>query len=122
MMAISQAIRSRSSAQSRAPQPASPKASKFASASTPKLHKKRRPRRLRNLPLLPSTVVTRQGKTSIRRFANGAFCRMQDVKGEIVDFVELFTSREYHCMPIPFQDRTRHHGVHGVKQHLLCIQ
>jgi len=99
-MAISQAKRSRHSAQSRAPQP--------ASTATPKPNKKRR-RRRRPLPLLPPAVVTRRGKTTIRRFINRSFHRMEEIKGKIVDYVEFFTSSESHSIDICFQDKTTLH-------------
>jgi hypothetical protein len=117
-MAISKAKRSRSSAQSRATKPASP--------TTPRTSKKpqqrKKPRRRLNLTFLPPAVITRQGKTSIHRFASHPFHRMEEVKAEIPDYAGFFTSREYHCISIGFQDRQRHDGAWGVKQDLLCIQ
>ena len=100
-MAISQAKRSRSSAQSRALKP--------ATTATPKPNKKRPRRRRRNLPLLPPAVVTRRGKTTIRRFINRSFHRMEEVKGKIIDYVEFFTSSESHSIDICFQDKTTLH-------------
>jgi hypothetical protein len=100
-MATSQAKRSRHSAQSRAPQP--------ASTATLKSNKKRPRRRRRPLPLLPPAVVTRRGKTTIRRFINRSFHRMEEIKGKIVDYVEFFTSSESHSIDICFQDKTTLH-------------
>jgi hypothetical protein len=112
-MAISQAKRSRHSAQSRAPQPASTKTPNSASASSPKPNKKpaqhKKRRRRRPLPLLPPAVVTRRGKTTIRRFINRSFHRMEEIKGKIVDYVEFFTSSESHSIDICFQDKTTLH-------------
>ena len=105
-MAVSQAKRSRHSAQSRAPQPASTTTPKPASSTTPKPKKRRRRRKL---PLLPPAVVTRRGKTTIRRFINRSFHRMEEVKGKIVDYVEFFTSSESHSIDICFQDKTTLH-------------
>ena len=100
-MAISQAKRSRHSAQSRAFEP--------ATSSTPKSNKKHVRRRRRKLPLLPPAVVTRRGKTTIRRFINRSFHRMEEVKGKIIDYVEFFTSSESHSIDICFQDKTTLH-------------
>jgi len=104
-MGISQTKRSRYSAQSRAPHP--------ASASTPKPNKKTTPnkkrRRRRKLPLLPPPVITRRGKTTIRRYINRSFHRMEEVKGKIVDYVEFHTSSESHDIDITFQDKTALH-------------
>jgi hypothetical protein len=102
-MATSQAKRSRSSAQSRAPQP--------APASTSKTNKKRHRRRRRPLPLLAPPVITRRGKTTIRRYSNRSFHRMEEVKGKTVDYVELYTSGEYHSIDVRFQDKTALHFV-----------
>jgi hypothetical protein len=100
-MAVSQAIRSRSRAQSRAPKPASP--------ANPKQGK--RPRRRRKLPLFPPPVTTRRGKTTIRRFSNRSFHRMEEVKGKIVDYVEFYNSGDYHSLDLRFQDKTALHFV-----------
>ena len=110
-MAVSQAKRSRHSAQSRAPQPASPNT---ASASTPNPSKKpaqhKKPRRRRKLPLLPPPVITRRGKTTIRRYSGGRSVHyMEEVKGKIVDCVEFYTSSESHSIDGCFQDKTTLH-------------
>ena len=101
-MAVSQAKRSRHSAQSRASQPASSKP-----VSTPSASKK--PRRRRPLPLLPPPVITRRGKTTIRRYSGRSVHRMEEVKGKIVDYVEFFTSGESHSIDVCFQDKTTLH-------------
>jgi hypothetical protein len=108
-MAISQAKRSRHSAQSRALKPASTTTPKTGSIATPKSNEKRVRRRRRKLPLLPPAVVTRRGKTTIRRFINRSFHRMEEIKGKIVDYVEFFTSSESHSIDICFQDKTTLH-------------
>ena len=105
-MAVSQPKRSRHSAQSRAPHPASTTTPKPAppAASKPKKRRRRRP-----LPLLPPAVVTRRGKTTIRRYSGRSFHRMEEVKGKMVDYVEFFTSSESHSIDICFQDKTALH-------------
>lgn len=100
-MAVSQAKRLRSSAQSRAPQPAptpSPKPNK-----NPAQHKKHR--RRRKLPLLPPPVITRRGKTIIRRYSGRSVQHMEEVKSKIVDCVEFYTSSN--PTPLTFAFRTR---------------
>jgi hypothetical protein len=100
-MAISQAKRSRSSAQSRAPQP--------ASTTIPKTNKKRPRRRRRKLPLLPPPVITRRGQTTIRRYSGRSVHHMEEVKGKIVECVEFYTSSESHSIDVCFQDKTTLH-------------
>jgi hypothetical protein len=101
-MAISKAKRSHSLAQSRAPKSALPE--------TPKQEKKPR-RKHRELPLLPPPVVTRRGKTTIRQFSGRAFHRMEEVKGKVVEYVEIYNSGDYHSIDIRFQDKTALHFV-----------
>ncbi|HEU5415533.1 MAG TPA: hypothetical protein VFW31_17330 [Candidatus Angelobacter sp.] len=104
-MAVSQAKRSRHSAQSRAPQ--------TASATTPKPSKRpqqrKKPRRRRYVSLLPPPVITRRGKTTIRRFSGRSVHHMEEVKGKIVDSVEFYTSSESHAIDVRFQDKTTLH-------------
>src|SRR5262249_22602028 len=100
-MAASQSIRSRSRSQSRA----------HKSSSTPTPAKKLS--RRRSLPLLPPPLTPRRGgapgaravramglKTTIRRYANRSFHRMEEIKGKIVDFVEFYTSGDYHAIDL----------------------
>ena len=101
-MANSKAKRSRSLAQSRT--------HKTTSAENPR--KDRKPRRKRRpLPLLPRPVVTHQGKTTIRRFSGRAFHRMEEVKGKVVEYVEIYNSSDYHSIDVRFQDKTALHFV-----------
>jgi hypothetical protein len=100
-MATSQTKRSRSSSQSRAPQ--------HVPATTPKTKKKRQRRRRRPLPLLPPPVITRRGKTTIRRYPGRSVHHMEEVKGKIVDCVEFYTSSESHSIDVCFQDKTTLH-------------
>ena len=103
-MATSQSKRSHSPAQSRAKNPAS---------HTTQTQKKKTARRRRRhkLPRLPPPVITRRGKTTIRRFDNRVFYRMEEVKGKMVDYVEFFTAGENHSLDIRFQDKTTLHFV-----------
>jgi hypothetical protein len=76
--------------------------------TTPKPTSRRR-RKNKELPLLPPPVVSRQGKTTISRYSNRSFHRMEEVKGKTVDFVEFFTSDGYHVIDIGFEDKTALH-------------
>ena len=61
------------------------------------------------MPLLPPPVVSRQGKTTIKRYSNRSFHRMEEVKGKTLDFVEFFTMNGYHVIDINFEDKTALH-------------
>jgi hypothetical protein len=63
-------------------------------------------RKRRELPLLPPPVVSRQGKTTVSRYSNRTFYRMEEVKGKTVEFVEFFTTNGYHAIEIGFEDKT----------------
>jgi hypothetical protein len=69
----------------------------------------RRRRKNKALPLLPPPVVSRQGKTTIKRYSNRSFHRMEEVKGKTVEFVEFFTGDGYHVIDIGFEDKTALH-------------
>ena len=71
--------------------------------------RRKRRRKSKELPLLPPPVVSRQGKTTIKRYSNRTFHRMEEVKGKTVDFVEFFTSDGYHVIDIGFEDKTALH-------------
>ena len=82
---------------------------KDTQANKPARRKHRRKNRNKELPLLPPPVVSRQGKTTISRYSNRSFHRMEEVKGKTVDFVEFFTSNGYHVIDIGFEDKTALH-------------
>ena len=54
---------------------------------------------------------TKRGKTTIRRYSGRTFYRFEEVKGKLVDFVEVFTTGEYHSIDVRFQDKTALHFV-----------
>jgi hypothetical protein len=87
-------------------QPASPVISKTAAPAKKPM---RRRRKRRPLPLLPPPVVTRRGKTTISRYSNRSFHRMEEIKGKTVDYVEFFTSGDVHSIDVRFQDKTSLH-------------
>ena len=65
--------------------------------------------RKRPLPLLPPPVITRRGKTTIRRYRNRSFHRFEEVRGKSVDFIEFYTSGDYHVVDVRFEDKTAMH-------------
>ena len=67
---------------------------------------RRRKRRSKDLPILPPAVVSRHGKTTVSRYLDRTFYRMEEAKGKTVDFVELFTSTGQHSIQVRFQDET----------------
>ena len=62
----------------------------------------------RKLPLL-LPVITRRGKTTIRRYSGRSVQHMEEVKGKIVECVEFYTSSESHSIDVCFQDKTTLH-------------
>ncbi len=56
---------------------------------------------------LPVSVVTREGKTTIRQFEGRRFVRLGEVRGKRVAWVELFTAGgDGHYLTLRFQDET----------------
>ena len=108
-MAISQGKRSSSLAQSRASKLASQSPqTQPIQASTTKPARRRR-RRSKELPLLPPPVTSRRGKTTVSRYSDRTFYRLEEVKGKTVEFVEFFTTGGFHGLDIRFQDKTALH-------------
>jgi hypothetical protein len=71
---------------------------------------KKRKRRERLPPSLRFTE-TRRGKTTVRRYSGRTFYRFEEVKGKLVDLVEVFTSGENHAIDVRFHDKTALHFV-----------
>ena len=63
----------------------------------------------RNFPRLPRPIIERRGKTTIRRYRGRCFYRFEEIKDKPVDFVEIFTSGEYHSINVRFTDKTNLH-------------
>jgi hypothetical protein len=99
-MAVSQDRRLTSPAQSRAPKTASPITQKTS-----------RRRKRKALPLMPPAIVTKHGKTTIRRLAGRSFHRFEEAKGKTLDYIEFFTMGEFHCIDVSFADKTAMHLV-----------
>lgn len=80
-----------------------------AQASTkPAVKNKKRARRA---PRPPIPIVTQRGKTTIRRFPGRHLHRFQEAQGKPLDYIEFFTTGEYHAIDVRFQDKTAMHFV-----------
>ena len=71
----------------------------------------RKRRKRERLPASLRFTETKRGKTTVRRYRGRTFYRFEEVKGKPVDFVEVFTSGEYHTIDVRFQDKTALHFV-----------
>ncbi|HEY7402730.1 MAG TPA: hypothetical protein VIB39_04365 [Candidatus Angelobacter sp.] len=78
---------------------------------SPRKSKKLKPKKPERLPPPLRFTETRKGKTIIRRYKNRSFHRLAEVAGKTVEYVEIFTSGEYHSIDVRFQDRTSLHFV-----------
>jgi len=65
----------------------------------------------RRLPSLPKPIITRHGKTTIRRYPGRRFHRFEEAQGKPLDYIEFFTTGEYHSIDVCFQDKTTMHFV-----------
>jgi hypothetical protein len=59
----------------------------------------------------PKPIITRRGKTTIRRYNGRHFHRFEEAQGKPLDYIEFFTAGEYHCIDVRFQDKTVMHFV-----------
>ena len=86
--------------------PAVIKSAKTKSETLPRTRRKRE-----RLPASLRFTETKRGKTTIRRYSGRTFYRFEEVKGKIVDLVEVFTAGENHAIDVRFQDKTSLHFV-----------
>ena len=100
-MAASQNIRSRSRAQSRAH-----KSRKQRSAPKPPKTKRPAPTKQESLPPSLRYTETKRGKTTIRRYDSRHVYRLEEVKGKIVDRIEIFLAAEDSSIVVRFRDQT----------------
>jgi hypothetical protein len=82
------------------------KSAKTKSETSTRKHRKRE-----RLPPSLRFTETKRGKTTIRRYSGRTFYRFEEVKGKLVDFVEVFTAGENHAIDVRFQDKTSLHFV-----------
>ena len=68
-------------------------------------------KKLGRLPASLRPIITKRGKTTIRRYPGRSFHRFEEAKGKALDYVEFFTMGEYHCIDISFEDKTAMHFV-----------
>ena len=101
----SRAQGSRRSAQA-STKPAVIKSAKAKPKTLPRTRRKRE-----HLPPSLRFTETKRGKTTIRRYSGRTFYRFEEVKGKLVDFVEVFTAGENHAIDVRFQDKTSLHFV-----------
>jgi hypothetical protein len=66
----------------------------------------RKHRKRERLPPPLRFTETRRGKTTIRRYSGRTVYRLEEVKGKLVDLVEVFTASDSHSINVRFQDKT----------------
>jgi hypothetical protein len=81
------------------------------STANPKPSKRKTGKRPRRFPSLPKPVITKRGKTTIRRYPGRSFHRFEEAKGKSIDYIEFFTAGGFHCIDIAFEDKTAMHFV-----------
>src|SRR5580765_7830008 len=101
-MAVTENKRSLPSAQ---PTTLTPKHRSSKRATKPK------PKKRERLPASLRPIVTKRGKTTIRRYPGRSFHRFEEAKGKPIDYVEFFTAGGFHCIDISFEDKTAMHFV-----------
>ncbi len=79
--------------------------------SSRRLQPARKTRKRQRLPSLPKPIITRRGKTTIRRYPGRRFHRFEEAQGKPLDYIEFFTAGEYHSIDVRFQDKTAMHFV-----------
>jgi len=76
----------------------------FASRSRKKRRQARKAIEEDNRPL---SVIKRDGKTTIRQLVGRRLIRMRELRGKVVSYVELFTSKQdSHSISVRFNDQT----------------
>jgi len=69
----------------------------------------RKHRKRERLPPSLRFTETKRGKTTVRRYDGRRFYRFEELKGKLVDLVEVFTAGESHSIEVRFQDKTELH-------------
>jgi hypothetical protein len=80
-------------------------------SSPGKSRSRKKPKKRERLPASLRFTETKRGKTTVRRYSGRRFYRFEEVKGKLVDYVEVFTAGEYHAVDVRFQDKTEFHFV-----------
>jgi hypothetical protein len=60
----------------------------------------RKTRKRQRVPRLPKPIITRRGKTTIRRYKGRHFHRFEEAQGKPLDYIEFFSSGEYHSISV----------------------
>jgi hypothetical protein len=95
-------------------QPALPKAERSPHKHQRSSRKHRNPKKPKKPERLPPSLrftETKHGKTTIRRYKKRRFHRFEEVAGKTVEYVEIFTSGEYHSITVRFLDEKSLHFV-----------
>lgn len=66
----------------------------------------RKHRQRERLPPSLRFTETKRGKTTVRRYSGRTVYRFEELKGKLVDLVEIFTAGESHSINVRFQDKT----------------
>jgi hypothetical protein len=114
-MAVIESKRSLRLTQPTKPSPANHRASTRAitnrATTNRKASKQKTGKRTLRLPASLRPVITKRGKTTIRRYPGRSFHRFEEAKGKPIDYIEFFTAGEYHSIDISFEDKTAVHFV-----------
>jgi hypothetical protein len=73
--------------------------------------KSRAKRKRKSVPPLLRYKEIKRGKTTIRRYPGRTFYFFEEAKGKSLDRIEFFTSSNYHCIDVKFEDKTNFHFV-----------
>jgi hypothetical protein len=63
------------------------------------------------VPPLLRYKESKRGKTTIRRYPGRTFYLFEEAKGKPLERIEFFTSGEYHCIDVRFEDKTVFHFI-----------
>jgi hypothetical protein len=80
-------------------------------SSLRKSRSRKKPKKRERLPASLRFTETKRGKTTVRRYSGRRFYRFEEVKGKLVDHVQVFTAGEYHAVDVRFQDKTTLHFI-----------
>ncbi|MGB9122670.1 MAG: hypothetical protein WCE73_18780 [Candidatus Angelobacter sp.] len=81
--------------------PAVNKAARTKQQTSAGKHRKRE-----RLPPSLRFTETKRGKTTVRRYSGRTVYRLEELKGKLVDLVEIFTAAESHSINVLFEDKT----------------
>jgi hypothetical protein len=100
--------RLKSRAKTRQSKTPAPTKSHTRGSTKPRAKSRGKAKRTRLPPSLRYTE-SKRGKTTIRRYPGRTFYRFEEVKGKLVDLVEIFTAGGAHSIDLRFADKTAIH-------------